>query len=59
MKELLSFIIVCLYVLCSIGSTAYLFYFHQPLFAISTIALAIMAFPTFKKSWDKLNFKEK
>jgi len=55
MKELLSFIIVCLYVLCSIGSTAYLFYYHKPLFAVSTIALAVMAFPTFKKAWKELN----
>lgn len=55
MKQLLNFVIICLYVLCTIGSTAYLLYYHKPLFAVSTIALAVMAYPTFKKAWKELN----
>ena len=58
MKQFLNFAIFCLYILCAIGGTAYLFYYHKPLFAVSTIALAAMAFPTFKKAWDELNFKK-
>lgn len=54
MKKALSFLIVCVYVLASIGCMGYLFYFKQPLFAICSIALSVMAFPVFRNAFKEM-----
>lgn len=40
-----SFACICVAVFATIGCTAYLFYFHKPLFAVACLCLAAMAAP--------------
>lgn len=47
LKKLFDFIVLCVYVLASIGGTAYLFYDHHALFGVTNIALVAMACPYF------------
>ena len=39
------FIVICVFILASIGSTAYLYYFKKPLFGTVNIGLVAMALP--------------
>lgn len=45
LRKLFSFFCICIAVFATIGCTAYLFYFHKPLFAVACLCLAGMAVP--------------
>lgn len=49
MKEALAFIYGCVYVFNLIGSTGYLFYIHEPQFAIASLCVCAMAIPFIKE----------
>lgn len=49
MKKLISFLGFCAYVVGSLGGLIYSLYCHKYLIAICVVALAVMAFPTFRK----------
>ena len=45
LKKIYDFLVIIVFVLASIGGTAYLFYFKQYLFGVTNIALVAMAVP--------------
>lgn len=53
-SKLLALVVLCVYVLAAIGGTAYLFFYGLPLFGVTSLALAVMAFPVAKKAWKTL-----
>lgn len=53
-KELLSFMIIVLYALGSIGGFGYACYCNAYLIAVAVLALSVMAWPTAKKCLDNL-----
>lgn len=55
LKKFFAFIVCIVWAFATIGATAYLFYYHQPQFAIATLALSAMAFP-YVKSKAKMLF---
>lgn len=48
------FAIIAAFVLAVIGSTGYLFYIHQPLFAIASLVVDVIALPTVIEVFKKL-----
>lgn len=46
MKQIVSFLMICLYVLCAIGGVGYAAYNHAWAIVIGVIGLAWMAWPT-------------
>ena len=53
-KEIISFIILALYILGSIGGFGYSIYSEAYLISIAVLALAVMAWPTAKKCFKEL-----
>lgn len=53
-KELLSFMLIVLYALGSIGGFGYACYCNAYLIAVAVLALSVMAWPTAKKCFDNL-----
>ena len=45
LKKIYDFVVIFVFVLAAIGGTAYLFYFKQYLFGVTSIALIAMAVP--------------
>ncbi len=45
LKKIYDFLVIIVFVLASIGGTAYLFYFKQYLFGVTNMALVAMAVP--------------
>ena len=45
LKKIYDFLVIIVFILASIGGTAYLFYFKQYLFGVTNIALVAMAVP--------------
>lgn len=45
LRKFFAFLCACVAVFATIGCTAYLFYFHKPLFAVACLCLAAMAAP--------------
>lgn len=58
LKSLVSFLIVVLYAMNLVGSTCYLIYIHQGIFALTTIFVSYLAFPRFREAWRCLMGKE-
>lgn len=54
LKKLCAFVVIILFVIATIGGTAYLLYFKQTLFGVTNLALAVMALPTLKKAMAEL-----
>lgn len=48
------FAVLCAYVLGVIGGAGNLFYYHLPLFGVTTILLGAMAFPYVKERFKDL-----
>ena len=46
MKQLVSFIMICLYILGAFGGVGYAAYCHEWVIVVSVIVLAFMAWPT-------------
>lgn len=55
MKKIISFFILCLYVLGAIGGFGYSLYYGNYLIASAIVLLTAMAFPMAYKFWDILN----
>lgn len=53
-KKIGCFVVLCLFVLAAIGSTAWLFYFSKYLFAVANIALVGLAVPSAIKMFKYL-----
>jgi len=54
MKKLYNFVIICLYILFTIGCAGYLFYYGKYLFGVGSLFLTILSFPEFKKAFKEL-----
>lgn len=55
MKKLIAFAGLCAYMVGSIGGFGYAVYSRAYFIAACVLALAVMAFPTFKSFWKELN----
>ena len=54
LKKIVSFLVICIFILGAIGCTAYLFHFGKPLFGFVSILMAAMAVPTLIADWNTL-----
>ena len=54
MKKFISFIIICLYVLGTIGGLGWVLYSEGYVIAVGVVAVAFMAFPSAKKYFKEL-----
>lgn len=59
LKKIGCFFGFCAYILGAAGGFGYVCYLHQYVIAGAIVALAVMAFPTFKKCVDELTSVEK
>jgi len=57
LKKILSFFVICLFVLGTIGCSAHLFHFGKPLFGVVSILMSAMAVPTLIAAWNTLTDK--
>lgn len=55
MKKLLNFFGFFAYIIGAVGGFGYALYCKAWVISICIVALAVMAFPTFKKFWNELN----
>lgn len=53
-KKFFAFAVVCVYVLATIGGTAYLFYDKHYLFGVTSLLMAAMAAPFMVKEFKSL-----
>jgi hypothetical protein len=54
MKKFVSFIMICLYVLGTIGGLGWVLYSEGYVIAVGVVAVAFMAFPSAKKYFNDL-----
>lgn len=54
MKKFVSFIMICLYVLGTIGGLGWVLYSEGYVIAVGVVAVAFMAFPSVKKYFKEL-----
>lgn len=54
MKKFVSFIMICLYVLGTIGGLGWVLYSEGYVIAVGVVAVAFMAFPSAKKYFKEL-----
>lgn len=54
LKKIYAFIVCIVWAFATIGSTAYLFYYHQPHFAIASLCVSAMSFPYVRGKFKEL-----